>query len=315
MKHKLTITLVLLTMFLITQVIGLYIVNSYSPIIDPETGAEIPQELPYGLQPPEVEAGPSLISLIIAFVIAISLVMILSKYKFRFLIRAWFFVVVVMALGISLNAIFKNVIPYSYLVVLALAIPFAIFKIYRPNIFVHNFTELLIYPGIAAVFVPILSPLTIIILLILISFYDMWAVWHTGVMQKMAKFQMEELNIFGGFLIPYVSKKVRSQIKKLKMQKSKKKLKGRKFKISLAILGGGDIVFPIITAGVFLRAFGIYPALLIIAGAFLGLAYLFWRSEKGKSYPAMPFITSGILIAIIISRIFDKISYIIPGLI
>jgi len=89
MKHKLTITLVLLTMFLITQVIGLYIVNSYSPIIDPETGAEIPQELPYGLQPPEVEAGPSLISLIIAFVIAISLVMILSKYKFRFLIRGF----------------------------------------------------------------------------------------------------------------------------------------------------------------------------------------------------------------------------------
>jgi len=275
-------------MFVITQFIGLYVINSYTQT-----------ELPYGMQPPEMAAGPSLISLIIAFAIAITLILILSKYRWKFLIRAWFFVVVAMALAIAFNAIFKNLIPNAFLIVLILAIPLAFIKIYKPNILVHNFTELLIYPGIAAIFVPILSVWTIIILLILISIYDMWMVWKTGLMQKMAKFQMEELHIFGGFLVPYMSKKVRAQIEKLK--KLKRKPKGKKIKISLAILGGGDIVFPIITAGIFLRAFGWLPAIMIIAGAFLGLAYLFSRTKKGKSYPAMPFITAGIFLAILVS--------------
>jgi len=312
MKHKFTIILILLGMFLITQFIGLYIVNSYSPVYNPETNQTTIQELPYGLQPPEIEATPSLISLIIAFVIAITLIMILSKYKWKFLLKAWFFIVVIIALGISFNAILKNIIPYSSIVVLILALPLAFFKIYKPHVLIHNFTELLIYPGIAAVFVPILSPLTIIIFLILISLYDMWAVWHTGIMQKMAKFQMNELQIFGGFLVPYIPKKLKEKLKKLKLKS--KKIKGKKIKISLAILGGGDIVFPIITAGVFLRAYSILPAILIIIGAFFGLAFLFWRSEKGKSYPAMPFITSGIFIAIIVSKITGIIPYIIHGI-
>ena len=63
MKHKLAIILVLLGMFLVTQFIGLYVVNHYSQ-----------NELPYGMEPPEeinpVNAFPSII---IAFIIAIAL--------------------------------------------------------------------------------------------------------------------------------------------------------------------------------------------------------------------------------------------------
>jgi hypothetical protein len=44
----------------------------------------------------------------------------------------------------------------------------------------------------------------------------MWAVWKSQIMQKMAKFQMEELRLFGGFMIPSVPKKVKDQIKKIK---------------------------------------------------------------------------------------------------
>ena len=82
------------------------------------------------------------------------------------------------------------------------------------------------------------------------------------------------------------------------------------------MLGGGDIVFPIITAGVILRTnsinlpFGLLPftggfipALFVIAGATLGLSYLFFLSEKKKFYPAMPFITAGIFLGIILSYI------------
>jgi len=314
-------------MFLVTQFIGLYVINAYAPmlitIINPETGqAEnitLIQELPYGMQPPELKTEfdfwAILPSIIIAFAIAIFLILLLSKYKWRFLIRTWFFIVISLTIAISLFAVMKNFsfIAHASLIALTIAVLLAFFKIYKPNIYVHNFTELLIYPGIAAVFVPILNIWTVLIILILISIYDMWAVWKSGIMQKMAKFHIEQLNIFPGFLITHASKKVREKIKKLKKQKKlTKKQKNKKFKVSLAILGGGDIAFSLITAGVFLRAFGLIPALLIIAGAFSGLLYLFMRgllylfmrSEKKKAYPAMPFITVGILIATIINFLF-----------
>ena len=101
-------------------------------------------------------------------------------------------------------------------------------------------------------------------------------------------------------MIPSISKRLREKIKKLRKSKSKK-LKKQKIRISLAILGGGDVVFPIITAGIFLRAFGLKPALFVIAGAFLGLTFLFLKSEKKKFYPAMPFITIVMFLGMLLS--------------
>ena len=313
MKHKLTITLILLGMFLLTQFIGLFVINAYAPIkiIDPSTGEIITShinDLPFGLQTPEDEPTPSFISIVFAFALAFAIIFILMKYKWKIIIRFWFFFVVALALGITINAFLKYTsLTRISLVALIIAIPLAFLKIFRPNAYLHNATELLIYPGIAAVFVPILTPITVIALLLLISLYDMWAVWHSGIMQKMAKFQMEELKIFGGFLLPSVSKKVKAQIQKLKQKyKNKKipeKIRKKKFKVNLAILGGGDVIFPIITAGVFMIAYGIIPALFIIGGALLGLSSIFIFSKKGKAYPAMPYITTGILFGMLLWKL------------
>ena len=49
------------------------------------------------------------------------------------------------------------------------------------------------------------------------------------------------------------------------------------------------------------KALGIGAALLVILGAALGLAYIFFVAEKKKFYPAMPFITAGVLVGIGIS--------------
>jgi len=307
MKHKLSVTTLLLGMFLLTQFIGLFVVNSYAPTTESlrnaETGefelVEVERPLPFGLENSNDNPRENLISIIFAFFFAFAIIFFLIKYKWRSIIKGWFFLVISLALSISFVAIFTNHFTNPTTLALALAIPLAFLKIFRPNVFVHNTTELLIYPGIAAVFVPILTPFSIIILLFIISIYDMWAVWKSGIMQKMAQFQMEELKIFGGFLIPTASAKVKGQIKKIKEKyknkKIPKKVKEKKFKINLAILGGGDVIFPIITAGVFYRSFGMAAALSIIFGAFIGLTYLFAITKKGKAYPAMPYITAGIL--------------------
>lgn len=303
MKHNAKITIILLLMFLVTQLLGIFVIQTYQIAGN---------KLPYGMEPPaEIKANPSDLPfhIVIAFVFAIFLFFILTRINAERFLRAWFFAVIVIALGLSLNAIFLRVYPWQYLsiAVLLIAIPLGIFKIYKRNLLVHNITEILVYPGIAAVFVPILGVLGIILLLLAISLYDIWAVWHSGFMQKMAKFQIDKLKIFTGFFIPYASKEQKQKIKLVRDKYEKKgekilnmQFEKRKIKVNLAILGGGDVIFPIITAGIFLRYYGIFAALLITAAASIGLLYLFVAAEKRKFYPAMPYLTIAMYVAMII---------------
>ncbi|MBI2628879.1 hypothetical protein HYW74_02255 [Candidatus Pacearchaeota archaeon] len=304
MKHNLKVTLLLIAMFLVTQLIGLAVIYSYTPIVQQVMVNGTLQNvtinpLPYGLEPPEVEKEISLLSIIFAFIIAVFFVFLLTKLKAALFIRLWFFAVVIIVLAITFNALLSWFIPYQFypeIISLTLALPLAIYKIFKRNLLIHNITELLIYPGIAVVFVPLLNTWTIITLLIIISAYDIWAVWHSGFMQKMAKYQINELKLFAGFFVPYLSKKQRELIKEAKARKSNKLKKS--MKVNLAILGGGDVVFPIITAGVIFRTLGLIPALIVSLCATISLFVLFVFAKKGKFYPAMPFITAGLLIGI-----------------
>ena len=284
-------------MFFLAQLIGIFIVNQYS---------QENVQLPYGMQPPEMKASASLTSILTSMIIAIFLIFILMKIKAVLFLRLWFFFVVILALALAFNAfllLFPS-FPYPQILALIIALPLAIYKIFKRNILIHNLTELLIYPGIAAVFVPILNLWAIIILLLLISVYDIYAVWHSGFMQKMVKFQINHLRLFTGFFLPYADKKTKMQISLLKEKYQNKIpnkiLKKKKFKIQLAILGGGDVVFPIILAGVVLNVFGLLSAIIISIFATLSLLYLFIAARKGKFYPAMPYLTAGCLLGLLV---------------
>ena len=284
-------------MFVVTQLIGLAVIHSYTE-----------EELPYGMEPPEdIEPQFSLISIVIAFAMAIFLVLLLTKLRAAIFLRLWFFIVVIIALGITFNSLFVYFnIPYTAIIAVLVALPLAFFKIFKRHLIVHNLTELMIYPGIAAVFVPILNVWTIIVLLVAISIYDIYAVWHSGFMQKMAKFQINELKFFAGFFVPYMKKKDRIQLKQIKQKYKKqasmeKALKKKKLKVNLAILGGGDVIFPIIAAGIFLQTFGLVSALFVTLGATTALLILFTSARKGKFYPAMPFISAGIFAGMLVS--------------
>jgi presenilin-like A22 family membrane protease len=285
-----------------TQFIGLYVVNTYATqaVVNGNVTNVTGKTLPYGMgfqdqqgQVPDLQS--IIISFVFSFVIAVSLVFLLIKINAKLILKTWFFIVVVIALGISITAFLPSV-SYAAWIGLGIGALLAFLKFYRRGFLTHNLTELLIYPGIAAVFVPVIGIWGIVILLVIISIYDMWAVWKSKIMQKMAKYQMDKLNIFGGFFIPYASKKVKE---KIKLYKAKgKNIKKMKFKVNVAILGGGDIIFPIIASGVVLKIWGLVPAAMITFGAFLGLTGLLFFSEKKKFYPAMPFITIGIFLAL-----------------
>jgi len=223
--------------------------------------------------------------------------------------RFWFFFVVTVALGITINVLFVKLgLAYASILALVLGLILAYFKVFKRNIIIHNLTELFIYPGIAPIFIALLNLPAAIIMLILISIYDLWAVWKSKIMIKMTKYQINEVGIFSGLLIPYASSKIKAKLKNLKLKYHNKipqrVLKKSKIRVNLAILGGGDIVFSLIAAGVFYKTTqNIYSTLIVVLFAALALSYLLIFGYKKKSYPAMPYLTTGILIGMAIARL------------
>ena len=114
MKQNLHVAAILLVMFLLTQFIGLGVIDAYSPRVEPvlnqTTGivenVTVEPQLPYGMQPPEMKPEVSVTSIIIAFIIAIFLIILLMKIRAELFLRLWFFIVVIIALSLSINAAF-----------------------------------------------------------------------------------------------------------------------------------------------------------------------------------------------------------------
>lgn len=282
MKHSFKITVLLLLFFLLAQFLGLAILNQY---IDQEKtlveGKTIFKELPIGERPP-LEERTSYFPVILAILIGTGLLWLLIKYKLVWLWKLWFLVAVIISLLIAFSAWIKPQIA------LMLALILGLWKIFKPNFWVQNLTELFVYGGLAAIFVPLFSLWSVIILLILISIYDAYAVWKSKHMIVLANSQTKA-GMFAGLVFPYqitksVSKKVKTKVKTIKVR--------------TALLGGGDLGFPLIFAGVILKEFGLWPALIFPLFAAAGLAVLFWKAKEKKFYPAMPFISAGCFIGL-----------------
>ncbi|MEM3154457.1 MAG: presenilin family intramembrane aspartyl protease [Candidatus Woesearchaeota archaeon] len=275
MKHTWIVTCSLLVLFFCAQLVGLQITASYiDRAASEEKGEIVWKDLPavagMKIKRPDVEPQFSIWYIVGAVLIGTLLILLIIKLGKVLLWKLWFFFAVVLCLQIAL-AVF---IPALYSFILALVLGF--FKIFRPNIYIHNATELLLYGGLAAIFVPILNVFYSFILLLALSIYDMYAVWRSRHMIKMAKFQTKS-GIFAGLLLPYRVPKAR----------------GVKKQVRTAVLGGGDIGFPLIFAGTVLVASGFLNAFVVSLGATAALFILLLLSQRDKFYPAMPFLTAG----------------------
>lgn len=289
MKHSLSITLIILGIFLLAQFIGLGILYKYiDPAKSQETGKTEFKDLPIGERPP-VDEKTSFIPVIIAVIIGTAILLLLMKYKLALVWKLWFLLAVV----ISLSTAWAAFIPVEIAFIAALIL--AWWKIFKPNVWVHNFTELFIYGGLAAIFAPLFNLFSISILLVLIAGYDAYAVWKSKHMITLAKSQAEA-KVFAGLLIPY---KLGKLVKKKEVTEEKTAgITLPKMKVRTAILGGGDIGFPLIFAGVVLKEMGLWQSLLIPFFALAGLAVLLYYADAKKFYPAMPFISAGCFIGL-----------------
>ncbi|MCX8194254.1 MAG: presenilin family intramembrane aspartyl protease [Candidatus Pacearchaeota archaeon] len=338
MKHSIQITLVMLAMFLISQFIGILIINSYDSYFGKtaqqkvQEGKLVQPEISIVKEtvPPEMEFKKPIdilsivISIVVAIVIASVIFFLLSKIKITLLIKVWFSFVVFICLtlaitlliypilGTDLFVLFGKNISLAETIAAPLALVLTFYKIIRRNIIIHNLTELFIYPGLAVMFLPLVNVIVALILLLAISIYDIIAVWKTQYMINLAKFQISYLKIFTGFFLPYLSEKDKVRVEKLKIAAQKEvKKRGKKFKrkkikvkVHFAALGGGDVAFPMIFAGTILVTYGLLASIITVLCTTLALALLFLFSEKGKMYPAMPFLSAGCFLGLILILLF-----------
>lgn len=320
MKHNVKVTLLLILIFFLSQVMGLFIVKEYvhtERFLNETTGKEEVavkydqiEVVNQKIEPPKLNESTSFIYIMIVIVVATLLVLLLVKFRNVALWKVWFSLSVFLSVYIALFPFVKKInLPYWYSVgiTVVLVLVLILFKIFKRNTIVHNATEIIMYGGIAAIFVPIMNVFSAIMLLICISIYDFIAVWRSKHMVAMANFQTDS-NVFAGLFLVY-DKKTQKIVKEFPKKKEdhekpihidteavkmKVPLPDTDMQMKQAILGGGDIAFPLIFAATVLKATASFPmTLIIVLFSTIALSMLLFLSKPNKFYPAMPFISAG----------------------
>ncbi len=320
MKHTISITALLLSFFVLAQVFGLFLIMKDAQVNTAIEGnttiiTVAHDDTAVGARP-DTKGVESLLYVVIGVIIGTLLVLLLARFGKTNLWKIWYFIAVWMASAIALGVLIKYHLFFSYGLAIGIALALTIWKMFWPNIFIHNITEVLVYSGIALLIVPLFTVLWAIILLLIISLYDMYAVWKSKHMITMAKFQTKS-NIFAGLMIPYRRKSELKNISSSKPKNATSSSGSKSMKLpslakstkktipQMAILGGGDIAFPLIfTGSVFegmlrlglTKSTAFMHASIIILTTTIALGLLFFYAKKGKFYPAMPFVSAGCLI-------------------
>lgn len=306
MKHPLKITALLILLFIIAQVVGLFLVKeSIHSVQVTREGRVLQHETTVIGERPALAGYQSFLYLVIGVAIGTALLLLLIRFRQLRLWKAWFFLAVFLAQSIAYGVFLPQ------LAALLLAVLTTWLKIYKPEPVIHNLTEIFIYAGIAVLLVPILDVTWALILLFTISLYDAWAVWKSKHMIRLAEFQKK--SVFAGLSIPKRAGNVHTgRAHAGKMQTGKAQSSAyvgtgtRKHQSGgHAILGGGDITFPLLFTGAVMehliigglsKSAAFAHALLVTLGATIALTLLFLTAKKNTYYPAMPFLTAGCLV-------------------
>lgn len=288
MKYDVKVISLLVLVFFISQIVGLSILykDMQIRIVDGKTQI-IHSETVVGPRP-EFYGIQTFIWVISAILITTGLLLLLMKFEKVDWIKLLIFTACFITISVALGVFIVSFLAFLFAFILAVV------KIYRPNMLTHNLTEMLIYSGLALILVPLFDLTWMIALLIFISVYDVYAVFKSKHMVKMAVFQAKS-KMFTGLLIPV--KRIRKSIKT-----GKKKTQV----LTEAIMGSGDVAFPLLFSGVVMermikiggigKELAFIKTLIIPVIVSIVLLFLLMKGRRGKFYPGMPFITAGCIL-------------------
>jgi presenilin-like A22 family membrane protease len=162
----------------------------------------------------------------------------------------------------------------------------------KPSVLIQDLCLILGMAGAGGILGLSLNPLIVVLILVIFSIYDFIAVYKTKHMVKMAKEMIESKAILA-LVVPPNFSGLRESLEKIKP--------GREF----LILGGGDIVFPLLFC-VALIPQGLLTSFIVAVFSLLGLFAGFWFfvSQKTRQpIPALPPIALFSIIGFLITKL------------
>ncbi len=299
MKYNLKITIALVLIFAVSQIIGLSLANaSIKDLRVLETGEKVITYSEIPVERPDTKGFDSLAFILVGIAAATGIFLLIVRFQFFRLWKLWFFVAVWLTMSISFSVVMEQIFALSIAFVIALA------KVLKPHPVVHNAAEILVYSGIVLLLFPVFEVIWIIALLLIISAYDFLAVFKTKHMVSMAKFTMKA-GLFPGISLPIKTEEEGGIAGKRAEKPAKKEEEAEEKEYQAAILGGGDITFPMLFSSVVMQDLfkggidkftSLNFSFIITLTTAISLFLLLYMARKGRFYPAMPFVTAGCLV-------------------
>ena len=291
---------VIILIFLIIQVLGLYIGSEYIQYIKAEV-AEPPQIFPgVSSESPEIS-----FFLFVYIIVVTGIILFIIKIKKSFLRGLEAFVVFVSSwltfsflIPMPIQNIWINLINYllsplgslGYIFFNALTLDFifalilTVWKFLRPTVFSQNVAAIFSGSGVGALLGLSLGIVPCIIFMMILSVYDFVSVFITKHMVNMAKAVTERPMAFT-IAAPHKFK----EAKYIPTKNAKKK-------IHIFQLGLGDIIIPLMFSVSILNKFTILHSIITVAGSLIALIVLtVIITRKPRALPALPFVCTGAL--------------------
>jgi presenilin-like A22 family membrane protease len=221
-------------------------------------------------QPVEISVFQFLFSFFIATLL---MLLFLRIFKGKFMFEVFFSGAVIFGAQGPLGIIFAKFSAFL------IAIAIAVLRFIYPRILTQNVAIIIGISGIAASLGMSVKPLMALIILILLSFYDIIAVYKTRHMIKLFKGMAKR----GAVLALVIPKSFSLWFKKFEIIKSENKNE-------FIFLGTGDLALPIFFA-ISALSLGVEFSLFIIFGAVIGFAVnhiIFINQKEKKPIPALP---------------------------
>jgi presenilin-like A22 family membrane protease len=245
---------------------------------------------------PSISLGP-VVAYFFGVVAVLALVLfIIPLRKLQLTFRVLFALVFAWGLFIVIALTLPQVVAYAVAIIIGIA------WLFWARVWLHDMILLITLSSAASVFGFLFSPLTFMIFMLVVAVYDVVAV-RFGFMVWMAD-KLSESAALPAFIFPRKIGDWILPLKNVRVGDLKNEEPNRR---EYAILGGGDIGFPLVLAVSVFFASNLTSAVLVGVFALLGLtsAFLiqsFWL--RGKPMPALPPIAFFSLIGFLISFIF-----------
>ncbi len=249
-KFKLPLFLRILLLFSLTQLAGIYAAYKFLPALSPA------RPMRFG--------GFSFYDFVIFIVFVLFLVLIVRKFKSVGSVFFKVFLTIIAFAGTqAILAIWLSPLVSTFIAVLLLII-FWFFN----NVFLQDLTMLLTFAGVGAVLGISLAPETVIIVLAVLSFYDIIAVYKTKHMVELAEAMLQSRAIFG-FVVPSSFGGFGERMTRVSP--------GEQF----MILGSGDVILPLLLSASLVRT-SLNQSMVVAVFSALGLflMHLIFTNQK-----------------------------------